>query len=485
MNKKQISKRNRFFTWTWQGCLLLGAAGFLTTSCASDGFTDESFVSGNGVTNTQLVSPSVDDITITPSADGSKQTIAWPVVNGAGGYQAILTNLTTEEVMVDSIIDGLSFIVDREEDTNYQLNIMVLGNEKLGNTAREVTTKLFDTFSPTFGTIDEDDIYEYFQKNPLPTEPTGKELCFDLTPGGNYTLSKTVDFGGHRVTLRSKSKTEHAKITLEEGSTFSSFAGMSLKYLDIDADNTSYSVITMSEEPNDSIKDKIETKGWYFVYEPITIQGCNIRSLGTSLIATKTVKYNLRSVTVTDCVIEINGNATKKNSNAFIYMNAGYITDFIVKNSTIYSKEHNEKFFIQHKNRPADLNKTELRNVTITNCTLANLAWNKNFCDYHNGQTTQSYTLLNSIILDCGKVNFVTGLNKGQSSANPTWNIDNNTYWREGQDVSESQTGYTNNKGADTKLTTDPEIDPATEDFVPATAQQEAKQGDPHWYTTE
>lgn len=135
MNKKQISKRNRFFTWTWQGCLLLGAAGFLTTSCASDGFTDESFVSGNGVTNTQLVSPSVDDITITPSADGSKQTIAWPVVNGAGGYQAILTNLTTEEVMVDSIIDGLSFIVDREEDTNYQLNIMVLGNEKLGNTA--------------------------------------------------------------------------------------------------------------------------------------------------------------------------------------------------------------------------------------------------------------------------------------------------------------------------------------------------------------
>ncbi len=44
MNKKQISKRNRFFTWTWQGCLLLGVAGFLMTSCAGDGFADESFV---------------------------------------------------------------------------------------------------------------------------------------------------------------------------------------------------------------------------------------------------------------------------------------------------------------------------------------------------------------------------------------------------------------------------------------------------------
>ena len=98
------------------------------TSCAGDGFADESFVPGNGVTNTQLVSPSADDITITPSPDGSKQTIEWPVVNGAGGYQAILTNLTTDEVMVDSIIDGLSFIVDREEDTNYQLDLKVLGH---------------------------------------------------------------------------------------------------------------------------------------------------------------------------------------------------------------------------------------------------------------------------------------------------------------------------------------------------------------------
>ena len=198
MKQKQISKRNRFFTWTWQGCLLLGVAVFLMTSCAGDGFADESFVPGNGVTNTQLVSPSVDDITITPSADGSKQTIAWPVVNGAGGYQAILTNLTTDEVMVDSIIDGLSFIVDREEDTNYQLDLKVLGNEKLGNTAGEMVSKAFTTFSESNGTIaNGTDLYEYFQTNPVPDPQEGAEtdeFIFDLVSNGEYTISQPLDF---------------------------------------------------------------------------------------------------------------------------------------------------------------------------------------------------------------------------------------------------------------------------------------------------
>ncbi len=475
--------RKHFTTWS-KICsyVLTGTGMLLLASCADDGFSDESFTSGNGVRNTQLTSPAADDIAIEASADGSKQVISWPVVYGAGGYQAVLTNLTDDKVVVDTIIDGLSFAAPREEDTNYKVTVQVLGNTNLGNTAGDVSEKLFNTFSESFAAIPEGDIYAYFQEHPLPEEPMGKELCYDLVPGGNYTLSGIVDFGGHQVTLRSTSKTNPANLIMEEGSTFTTFAGFSLKYMNIDASTLNHSIVTMSEEPNDSIKDLIGTKGWYFIMKPITLQGCVIRSLGTNLVSTNTTKYNLRSVNVSNCVVQMNEEST--NTSAIVYIKAGYITNFTIKNSTVYAKSRIEKFFMQHGGRPKDISDTELRYVNITNCTLANIAWGKNFCDYHNGQKTYYYTVLNSIIYDCGKPNFVTGLNKGQSSANPTWNIDNNTYWRNGADASESQTGYTdNNKGQDTKLTTDPEIDPATEDFVPAAAQQEAGQGDPRWFT--
>jgi hypothetical protein len=121
----------------------------------------------------------------------------------------------------------------------------------------------------------------------------------------------------------------------------------------------------------------------------------------------------------------------------------------------------------------------EQRYVSIVNCTLANLAYGKNVCDYHNGQTTYHYTLKNTIIQDCGKANFLTGLNKGQSSDNPIWDVNNNTCWRDGADASDKQTGI---KNPGLWLTTDPGIDPANAMFTPAAAQQEAGQGDPRWY---
>ena len=135
-------------------------------------------------------------------------------------------------------------------------------------------------------------------------------------------------------------------------------------------------------------------------------------------------------------------------------------------------------FFIQHTGRPKDLGDDEQRYVSISNCTLANIAYGKNFCDYHNGQVQHHYTLKNTIVYDCGKPNFLTGLNKGQSSDNPVWDVNNNTCWRDGADASASQTGI---KNPGLWLTNDPEINPATGDFVPAAAQKDAGQGDPRW----
>ena len=82
------------------------------------------------------------------------------------------------------------------------------------------------------------------------------------------------------------------------------------------------------------------------------------------------------------------------------------------------------------------------------------------------------------MVEDCGKANFLTGLNKGQASDNPTWDVNNNTCWRDGADASASQTGI---KNPGVWFTNDPEIDAANGDFIPAAAQQEAGQGDPRW----
>lgn len=75
-------KQNHLFTYSKICALALTGAGALFfTSCAKDGYDDESFDSG--VSNTQVASISADDITVTPSADGKTQTISWPVVMGS------------------------------------------------------------------------------------------------------------------------------------------------------------------------------------------------------------------------------------------------------------------------------------------------------------------------------------------------------------------------------------------------------------------
>ena len=104
---KDFMKKNHFFTYSKMCVLALtGASALFLASCAKDGYDDESFDSG--VNNTQVSSIAVDDITITPSADGKTQTISWPVVMGAGGYRVSLIDVSNpdEPIIGDSLVDG-------------------------------------------------------------------------------------------------------------------------------------------------------------------------------------------------------------------------------------------------------------------------------------------------------------------------------------------------------------------------------------------
>ena len=453
---------------------------FFVLSCADHYDGDESW--SPQVKNATLTSPEADKITVTSSPDGSTMTIAWPVVYGAGGYAVALYNVNDPEnpvtVKTDTV-DGCSFSVSREEDTNYSLSIRTLDNQKYNNSeAKELTDYKFNTFLPTYAEIpDGSDLKAWFEQNPIPEDSTG-HLCYDLVPGGSYTLSGKIDFFGHQVTLRSSSKSNYANLVMEAGSYFNTYAGFTLKYMNIDAEATSKAIINFSDEPDESIQNLIGDKGSYFIMDPVVVQGCNIKNLGSGIVANNTAKYDVRVVSINNTVVQLDKTLPTANTAAVIYMKAGFITDFTIKNSTVYSREHTDVFFIQHGGRPKDVNEEEQRYVSIINCTLANIAYGKNFCDYHNGQTTYHYTLKNTIVVDCGKPNFLTGLNKGQSSDNPIWDVNNNTCWRDGADASASQTGI---KNPGLWLTNDPQIDPANDDFVPATEQIEAGQGDPRW----
>ncbi len=463
--------------------LALMVAGMAVTSCADHYDSDEAW--SPQVKNATLTSPEADKITITASPDGSTMTIAWPVVYGAGGYAVALYNVNNPEnpVLVKSdTIDGCSFTTEREEDTNYSLNIRTMANQKYNNQgAQELTKKDFNTFLPTYAEIPEGDLKAWFEANPIPAGNT-EHLCYDLAPNGSYTMSGKIDFGKNQVTLRSSSKASYANIVMGTGATFCTCAGFTLKYLNIDCAASNKPLISFSDEPDESIKDSYPTSkiaGYYFIVDPVVVQGCNISKLGTSIMASNSTKYNLRVASVSNVVAELDKTLETANNGAVVYMKSGYITDFTLKNSTVYSRQRAEMFLIQHGGRPKDLGDDEQRHVTIQNVTMANIAYGKNVCDYHNGQVQHYYTLKNTIIVDCGKPNFLTGLNKGQSSDNPVWDVNNNTCWRDGADASSLQTGI---KNPGLWLTTDPGIDPANAMFTPAAAQQEAGQGDPRWY---
>ena len=217
---------------------LAGIAALAVTSCADHYDGDESW--SPQVQNATLTSPEASKISITSSPDGSTMTIAWPVVYGAGGYSVALYNVNDPDspVLVKSdSIDGCSMSVSREEDTNYSLTIRTLGNEKYNNReAQEQTEYKFNTFLPTYAEIpDGTDLKAWFEANPIP-EDSASHLCYDLTPGGNYTVSGKIDFYGHQVTLRSSSKSNYANIVMQAGSYFNTYAGFTLKYLNIDAE---------------------------------------------------------------------------------------------------------------------------------------------------------------------------------------------------------------------------------------------------------
>ena len=486
MTTKQLSLHCK----TW-GMLCLAGGALTMASCAQDGFDDETFDSG--VRNAQLEAPSVDDIKITPSSDGSMQTFSWPVVYGAGGYHAVLTDTDNGEVIKDTLIDNTTFATKREEDKNYKISLAVLENKERNNKGSEPVEKPFSTFSAAYQTIPAGDLASYFKENPVPEDATTKMLYYDLQPGGEYTLSENIDFGNKRVALRTPNGDNHAKITYTGKVSIKTGTLFTMKYVDVDASQSDNPVIALSDTPDESIKAATGKGDYYNILGALTLNGCNITGVKSNLVYDSNVKYCLESLVITNCVVKLTSSAaTNISGNAIVYFKAGYANTLSVSNSTMWNAgDADAKYFVQYNNSGrADRAGYDKQYVTFQNSTFYNIAKAGQWANYSgfNGQKYSVFTVTNNIFVNCGNKQVARRIMGGRGTSNyPDGQVSfgNNTYMFDGE--FESVGGIVDPYDmSGTAIEEDPGFkDAANGDFtVSGAAQLSKKTGDPRWLTT-
>lgn len=496
---KDFMKKNHFFTYSKMCVLALtGASALFLASCAKDGFTDESFDSG--VSNTQVEAISADDITITPSADGKSQTISWPVVMGAGGYQVNVIDVSNpdEPIINDSIVDGCQVTCSREEDVNYALSILTLGNKKKNNTdAEEPVLKEFSTFTPTYKTIPAgSDLNEWFDANPIPDEALTENLNYDLEAGGSYTISGELDFDGHWVTLRSNSKSNPATILYTDAASCINFAApFNAKYLHFNCVGMSeeVGVFGFSKAPT---AERDEATGFVIFGGNTTFVNCTFDNVNGYFFWDNRKGQKVAAVQflIDNCVVSLTRAGFKK-AGVIWTNNGGHINDLTVSNSTFYNlTEAGDTYYFYQTGgyRAKDIGMGSDQggpgnSVTYKNSTFYRIGYLNNEGEWGNyngmnGKTDSYWTMTDCIFYSCSAKGgvprrFLHGKTYPSGSNNVTFA--NNTYMQANGTF--DSVGSYDTSGS--QIEEDPQfVDPANGDFTISGATQVArKTGDPRW----
>ena len=477
-----LMKKNHLLA-TMKLCLLaLGSSTLLFTSCAKDGYdNDEKFESS--VTNTQLASPDADKISITPSPDGTTMTIEWPIVIGAGGYQITLTDVSDAEnpvVIASQVVDGCSVAgLPRGEDMYYQLELKTLGNASKGNTdAPTATVKAFSTATETTGTIPTgNDLAKWFAANPIPD--SDDMLYYDLVAGGTYTLNSMLDFQGHKVTLRCKSKTNRAVVTYGEDGGLACGNAFGLRYLIFECANSSKPFFSLSTTPG--MEADAEHNNHYIITEPITFAYCEMRNVNSYFVYDNKKKYCVATFLVNECVVKMSSDESMKTGAAFqCYDGGGFICNLTLQNSTFWNSNSNKQnYFIRYANAGrADRAGFTSSSINMINCTFYNIAKQGQMCNHSgfDGDKYTNYTITKNIFVDCGSNQVARRILGRRGTGVIVFNL--NTYMFDGA-VGTDQTGYDDGS----ILTTDPGFaDAPNGDFTISGEEQLANQtGDPRW----
>ena len=420
---------------------------------------------------------------------------------GAGGYELRLYNTADESIIKSDTIDGCSVSLPREEDMNYRLELRTLGNEQLGNAAATTATaKSFTTFTSTYASIPAGDIYEWFRQNPISdTVAISQELNYDLEPGGEYTLSKSLNFNYHKVVLRTSNKAHRATISLADSASFIVSNDFTLKYIDVDASKCVVPTMAGYKYDVEPGTDTIAKPKNYLLIDFVRLQDCSLKGVSGSLFYDNNKSWAVVNFLIKNCIIEMTTTTSNVKNEAFIsfqgggakiftvanstiYQTAGYGTAQVSQHSTVYQTgEGNSKYFLRYNNsvRVDRLGYETSDHTTLnyTNNTFYRVASGQ-WSNYSGISNYSAYNIQSNIWVDCADGQIARRiLGNGRLGNGCTANWNNNTYWNNGEAVDNSSydTGFI--------LSTDPAfVDPANANFTPTGAEQlERKSGDSRW----
>lgn len=444
---------NRMLRASLYGGLLMS----LAVSCI-DGAEEESW--SPNVHDTQLASPQIDKScfsTIT-LADGTENVkFTWPLVEGAGGYKVnvgLINAGSIEPIITDSIVDGLTVLFPKAEDSNYEVSVLALANEKLNNTAATTPTVYnYSTMIEAVPVPVGQDVAEFINgyiaanesqlKTAYADDPSNYELAFELEAGKQYTLNAPVEFRTLPVTLRSGDKNNHAIVNVGEQGYLSIQDGLRVKFLAFDCtEMKAKGLIMFGDEVEEYSTEALGfkalggTQDCYVITKQVMCKGCEIKNLKNAVIYGNDKAWALTDLRIDDCLIQLvnDGSVSIIDLCGSGSNNKGGIKDLTVKNTTMVNLLDNEKaYFVRLANASNSMAYKVWGLGTRNSCTLQNLTLvkcmsNKNFADrYINSASVCDMVIKGCVFYDTWRIQKIVGNNAHsiKPEDNTIWGITN------------------------------------------------------------
>ncbi|MFT3751512.1 MAG: DUF4992 family lipoprotein [Paludibacter sp.] len=466
--------------------VLAAVAGLFLVSCV-DGYHDD-WTFSSGVTNATLESPADSTIQIVKNADGTKLVVTWPVVYGASGYEVSVYNVDdpANPIAIGDekiFVDGCRIQCDYLDDTRYKFMIKALGNKKYNNKdADSATVKAYTTLIPAIQIPDSTDLYTYFTNNAI--RDTTAEIAYELVPNGHYTVSGSVDFQKHWLTLRGD-KIHHPVVTYTTTGRIMTTSGLTIKYIDFDCTAIPSTAgdgafLSFSSTPDESLKG---LNSYYILGAPksVMVYSCNFTPMTTRFIYDNGKKYCIENLTVKNCIIPLAVIPT----DGIIFFKAGFVNNIYVVNNTIYGTTPTAGYFLKYENsaRP-DRAGFVAGTINLYNNTFYNVVNTGQMANYPGmSSVLVGLKLSRNIFVNCGSNAVVRRL--CVSSTNMVKTFNDNCYWFNGvfPSVNEIDPGYGDKSGSG--YGEDPLFtDPVNGDFTVgagATNVISHASGDPRW----
>lgn len=483
-------KKLQFLAWP-KLCTaaLLGAGALFMASCAKDELSGDSFNGTYG--GYQLSAPDASSISVTKSSDRLNQTITWNTVNGALSY---IVNVSrqwddNEEVVVDNkVVRGNSITIPRKSMSKYTVSIKTAYNEAEQNTGSTTAAEYkweineLEINIPT-GT----NFAEYFKDETIAQKSKGHPMLIFLEPGGQYTMTESLDMTGVEVSIIGNDAGNKSVITLGENSegTAASFytdSPLALENVEINFNLSEGSngkpMILLNTTPT------CEAINSYYRIESISLNNVKVNNLKNSIFYDNNTKYCVVDLRISNSILKLA--TTEVKNDALISFQSGGAKDFTVENSTIYGNNAVAKYFLRYQNGARidryGFTEDDTWSFTYQNNTFYGLLkedgqWGN--YDGIVGKPAQGVVTINkNIWYNCDPQTMRRMLKQIKFAAfTGVYKMADNTFWRDGGAADQEE--YTNKS----EITTEPMfVAPAEGDFTLNACEQMTKGcGDPRW----